>query len=113
MTIGNLFAGIPGEGVGEWTETLASGPGVRIERIVSRGQASPEGFWYDQDEHEWVVVLSGRAGLRFEGDDDDVVLGPGDHVDIPAHRRHRVQWTSPDESTVWLAVFYPDGGSYK
>jgi cupin 2 domain-containing protein len=113
MTASNLFADIPGGVDGESVEKLASGPGVRIERIVSRGQASPEGFWYDQEEREWVVVVSGRAALRFEGDADDVVLTPGDHVDIPAHRRHRVQWTAPDEDTIWLAVFYPEGGSHE
>lgn len=79
---------------------------MRVERIVSRGHTSPDDFWYDQDEHEWVLVLSGRAVLRFE--DGDVALGPGEHVDIPAHVKHRVQWTSPGEDTVWLAVFYDE-----
>lgn len=83
---------------------------VRIERIVSTGHPSPEGFWYDQDEHEWVVVLMGRAKLIFEGNSEPVEMGPGDYMNIPAHRKHRVEWTSPDEPTVWLAVFYSEWG---
>mgnify|MGYP000570833243 CR=1 FL=1 len=78
--------------------------GVRIERIVSAGQSSPPGFWYDQDASEWVTVLSGRAGLELEGEDEILEMGPGDWVDLPAHCRHRVAWTAEDEPTVWLAV---------
>ncbi|MBN2233354.1 MAG: cupin domain-containing protein [Deltaproteobacteria bacterium] len=78
----------------------------RIERIVSRGHASPPGFWYDQVQCEFVLLVSGRAGLRFEADDEITVLEPGDFVDIPARCRHRVEWTAADGDTVWLAVFY-------
>lgn len=82
-------------------------PGVaRVERIVSTGHASPPGFWYDQPEAEWVAVLQGAARIAFD-DGTELSLGPGDHIFIPPHRRHRVAWTSPDEPTVWLAVFYP------
>ncbi|MCH7548676.1 MAG: cupin domain-containing protein [Candidatus Krumholzibacteriota bacterium] len=103
---GNLFAlGAPG-GSGEHVEKLIDSAGVRIERIVSHGHASPEGFWYDQDENEWVVLLAGAARLRFESDNKTIELGPGDHVNIPAHTRHRVDWTQPDTDTIWLAVFY-------
>jgi cupin 2 domain-containing protein len=105
ITHDNLFEGIPSTLDAELVERIASGRGVRIERIVSRGHASPDGFWYDQDENEWVVLLCGGAVLRFEGH-DDITLRPGDHVDIPAHTRHRVQWTAADVDTVWLAVFY-------
>ena len=101
----NLFADLPADLSAELTQTLADGPGVRVERIVSRGHASPPGFWYDQDEAEWVLVVRGAARIRFE--DGCVELRPGDHVTIPAHRRHRVEWTTPDEPTVWLAVYYP------
>jgi len=90
----------------ELTEVLAKFDTVRIERIVSHGHASPAGFWYDQDENEWVVVLRGRARLLFEGDKAPQEMGPGDFVDIPAHTSHRVEWTTPDEPTVWLAIFY-------
>lgn len=102
----NLYTSIPGQLPDELIETLLETPAVRIERIVSHGHASPAGFWYDQEEGEWVVVLKGRARLLFEGEDKAIEMGPGDHVNIPAHRRHRVEWTTPDEPTVWLAVFY-------
>ena len=81
-------------------------PGVRIERIVSTGQCSPPDFWYDQPEGEWVVVLRGAARLRFADEAEARRRGPGDFVDIAPHRRRRVEWTTPDEATVWLAVFY-------
>ena len=81
---------------------------VRIERIVSTGQASPPGFWYDQDWGEWVVLLSGAARLRLAEEAEARRLAPGDWVDIPAHCRHRVEWTDPDQPTVWLAVHYRD-----
>lgn len=79
---------------------------VRIERIVSKGHASPVQGWYDQEEHEWVLVVEGRAVLEFE---NGVVqeLAAGDYVNIPAHTKHKVRWTDPDVPTIWLAVFYP------
>ncbi len=84
-------------------------PGLVIERIVSTGQASPEGFWYDQPQGEWVLVLAGEARLRFVDEPTLRHLKAGDFVDIAAHRRHRVEWTAPDRPTVWLAVFYGTG----
>ncbi len=102
----NLFSNLPTDLPEELTEVLAAGQEVRIERIVSTGQASPPGFWYDQALSEWVVVLQGGAKLLFEGDSEPLHLSPGDYVNIPAHRKHRVEWTSPDQPTVWLAVFY-------
>ncbi|WP_339911437.1 cupin domain-containing protein [Symmachiella dynata] len=105
----NLFAGIPAELPDELTETVLDAANVRIERIVSHGQASPAGFWYDQSEHEWVLVLQGAARLLFEGDAAPVEMHAGDYLEIPAHRQHRVEWTTPDEQTVWLAVFYSVG----
>ncbi len=85
---------------------MVDGDRVRIERIVSLGHETPAGTWYDQETHEWVVLLSGRARLRFDDPPEIVVLAPGDHVHIPAHRRHRVEWTDPAEPSVWLAVHY-------
>ena len=106
---GNLFAGIDEEKRDEeLLTTLAERPGVRIERIVSTGQASPPGFWYDQDWGEWVVLLCGAARLRLAEEAEARRLAPGDWVDIPAHCRHRVEWTDPDQPTVWLAVHYRD-----
>ena len=85
---------------------LLKRPSVRIERIVSTGQASPPGFWYDQAHGEWVAVLAGEARLRFEDEPAARTLRAGDFVDIAANRRHRVEWTRPGEPTVWLAVHY-------
>ena len=101
---GNLFTDLPARHAAETTSTLLEAAAVRVERIVSHGGASPEGFWYDQDQHEWVVVLEGAARLRFEG--ETIEMRPGDFVDIPAHKKHRVEWTTPDGPTIWLAVHY-------
>ena len=100
----NLFADLPARLPDELVTTLLEAADVRIERIVSHGHASPEGFWYDQDRHEWVIVLKGKARLCFK--DEVVEMNPGDFVNIPAHRKHRVEWTTLDEPTVWLAVHY-------
>ena len=102
----NVFAGIPADLPEEVVQTLLAAPGVRIERIISMGHRSPEGFWYDQEAHEWVLLLKGAARLRFEGD-EPIDLRPGAFVNIPAHRRHRVEWTDPSEPTIWLAIHYP------
>lgn len=102
---GNLFSGLPSGGV-ETFDTLLGRPGLRIERIVSTGQASPADFWYDQPDDEWVVLLSGSAGLRFGDAAEARTLKPGDWVHIPAHVRHRVEWTDPSAPTVWLAVHF-------
>ena len=103
---GSLFEGIPGEFSEELSETLCSGDNVTIERIVSKGHAPPEGFWYDQDKNEFVLVAKGSAGLRIENKDDIVVLAAGDYFNIPAHVRHRVEWTDAGCETIWLAVHY-------
>ncbi|MBX3411179.1 MAG: cupin domain-containing protein [Pirellulales bacterium] len=100
----NLLAGIPTSIPDEVTDVLLTADHLRIERIVSHGQASPEGFWYDQPQHEWVLVLRGAARLEFEHDTRE--LCAGDCVNIPAHVRHRVAWTTRDEPTIWLAIFY-------
>ena len=89
----------------EVSQSLVSGAAVRLERIVSFGRASPEGFWYDQPESEWVTVLTGRARIRVADHANDIMLGPGDTVLLPAHCLHRVEWTDPDQPTIWLALF--------
>lgn len=105
----NLFQMEPTpEGSGERIDDLLRRPGVRIERIVSRGDVSPEGFWYDQDEAEWVAVLTGAAVVTLQDPEEECRLDPGDHLFIPPHRRHRVSWTAPGEETIWLAVFFRD-----
>ncbi|WP_322043217.1 cupin domain-containing protein [Paraburkholderia sp. J67] len=105
--LGNLFEGIHASAREEVFEQLVAQAGVVIERIVSTGQASPEGFWYDDPRDEWVVLLAGAAELEFEAQGGARQrLKPGDHVHIRAHCRHRVAWTDPQTPTVWLAVYF-------
>jgi cupin 2 domain-containing protein len=103
---GNLLAALPASVDAEQIFAVVSNENLRIERIVSTGQASLPGFWYDQEWAEWVLVLAGSAGLLFEGEAAPRVLRPGDYVHIPTHRRHRVTWTDTERPTVWLAVHY-------
>jgi cupin 2 domain-containing protein len=103
----NLYAALPFDPeMGERLDILLSKPGLRIERIISTGQASPPGFWYDQDQAEWVVLLQGSAGLRYSDDDEVQNLKPGDWLYIAPHRRHRVEWTDSKSTTIWLAVHF-------
>jgi cupin 2 domain-containing protein len=105
----NLLADLPTPGSTtpqETFEDILTRPGVRIERIVSTGQCSPDGYWYDQPHGEWVVLLAGSAGLAFDDEPEVRVMRAGDFVDIPPHRRHRIVWTDGDTPTVWLAVHY-------
>jgi cupin 2 domain-containing protein len=100
----NLFGDIPDVLPDELTEVLAESSNVRIERIVSDGQSSPDDFWYDQTQNEWVLLVSGSAVLEFE--ERSVDLKVGDYLLIPAHQKHRVASTSLTEKTIWLAVFF-------
>lgn len=100
----NLFGNLPERLPDELIETLLRAENLRIERIISQGHASPKDFWYDQDQHEWVLVLQGAARVQFE--DRVMELNPGDFINIPAHRRHRVEWTDPTQKTIWLAIHY-------
>ena len=102
----NIFDNIPQNAPDEIFETILQSSSIRIERIISSGQATPENEWFDQSENEWVLLLRGRAALRFEDETEDRVLETGDYLNIPAHARHRVEWTSAEEPTIWLAVFY-------
>ena len=103
----NLFADIPCNLPDEAVDVLLQRDDIRIERIVARGHASPPGFWYDQDTHEWVTLLHGNARLRFEDEAEPIALAAGDCVSIQAHRRHRIEWTDPAQVCIWLAVHYP------
>lgn len=103
--VNNIFTGIPEQLPQELIEEIASGEQVRIERIVSKGHASDPGFWYDQESDEWVILLQGAARLRFADCEKPVSLKSGDYIFIPAHSRHRVEWTHPDQQTIWLAVW--------
>ena len=104
---GSLLTPVRSDGGQEVIEAILVSPHVRIERIVSHANASPEGFGYDQEESEGVLVVQGRARLQFENEPDTRTMGPGDYVHIPAHTRHRIEWTTPAEPTIWLAIFYP------
>jgi cupin 2 domain-containing protein len=105
-TAGNLLRDLPDSRAGEVTDPIMAAPGLRIERIVSLGQRSLPGFWYDQPQSEWVVLLAGAARLRFADEAHERALGPGDWLHIEARRRHRVEWTDPATPTIWLAVFH-------
>jgi len=109
MTVraGNIFADVSaGSRAEEAVSEIVARPRLRIERIVSQGQASPPGFWFDQAWNEWVIVLKGSATLQFEDEPGTRALDAGDYVFIPARKRHRVGWTDPQQPTVWLAVHF-------
>lgn len=101
---GSLFAALPAASAHEIFTDVVSLPGVRIERIVSTGQATPAGEWLQQAWTEWVVLLAGAAGVRLEGEAQPRVLAPGDWLTVPAGLRHRVEWTDATRATIWLAV---------
>lgn len=105
----NMFAGIPAQLREELIEPLLCGKNMRIERIVSKGHSSPPGFWYEQADDEWVLLLKGEARLRFEKDDRVLHMRAGSYVNIPAYERHRVEWTTDAAETVWLAIFHREG----
>lgn len=102
----NIYKDIPGNLSEEVTEILLKTNIIRIERIISNGQSSPDQFWYDQEENEWIIVLKGKAELLFETGNEIVNLVEGDYLNIPSHKKHRVQWTIPGTETIWLAIFY-------
>lgn len=102
----NLLKNIPQDLPAERFETLVETDCVRIERILSKGHASPAAGWYDQDRSEWVMLVRGAARIAFE-DGREVQMTAGDWLEIPAHQKHRVAWTDPDQPTVWVAVHYP------
>lgn len=105
ITPANLYDAIPATLNEELFTTLLDSEQVRINRIVSTGQASPTEGWYDQTDNEWVIVLKGEARIELE-EEGIIELQPGSYLNIPAHKRHRVLWTSPVTQTVWLAVHY-------
>jgi cupin 2 domain-containing protein len=102
---GRLTRGLPPRPLAdELVDVLCEQPGLRIERIVSTGQVTPDGHWYDQDHDEWVLVVKGSARLRIEGESDDRALEEGGYIFLPAHCRHRIAWTRSQPPTVWLAI---------
>jgi cupin 2 domain-containing protein len=103
---GNFFSQIPANFPTEIIEVVLRTGSFWLERIISTGHATLEGEWYDQDTHEWVLLLTGGAGLVLENDPQVIIMKPGDYLHIPAHRRHRVEWTDPSQPTIWLALHY-------
>ncbi|MDX2320351.1 MAG: cupin domain-containing protein [Moritella sp.] len=101
----NIFDSIPVDLSSEVFEDLVSSDKVKIERIISKGHTSPDFCWYDQEQSEWVIVISGSAIIGFD-DKPPVTLKAGDYLNIPAHQKHKVAWTDPNVETVWLAVHY-------
>ncbi len=106
LSRGSLFADIPRKLPTEISTVLAAGDDARIERIVSRGHTTPPGEWHEQDEDEWVLLVTGAARLDLVNG-ESISLGPGDWINLPAGLQHRVSWTTPDIETIWLTVFYP------
>ena len=104
MELNNLFTGIPDKLDKEFFEVLKQDKHIKIERIVSKGQTSPDKGWYDQPQNEWVIVIKGEAIITFE--DKSVSMKAGSYIDIPANTKHKVSWTNPQLETVWLAVHY-------
>ena len=100
----NFFGDIPEQLPEELFESILKQDNILIERIVSNGHVTPAGQWYDQTGDEWVMLLQGQAILLFEENQKLLRLSPGDYLLIPAHTRHRVEWTLPDFNTIWLAV---------
>ena len=109
--IQNIYSSIPANIPQELFQDILITDTFKVKRIVSKGHASSKDFWYDQDQNEWVILLKGRAGLLFEGNDNIIELKPGDYINIPAHLKHRVEWTDPDIETVWLEVMWGTSGT--
>ena len=106
LTNSNIFSNTPSTISEEIFEAIVTTNEVKIERIISKGHVSPKDSWYDHSNSEWVMVLQGSAKLRFRENDEVIELYPGDHLNIPPHVKHRVEWTDPDQETIWLAVHY-------
>jgi cupin 2 domain-containing protein len=104
----NIFKDIPSDLPDELIEKIAGDAtkDISIERIISRGHASPQGFWYDQVKNEFVILLKGKAALLFKKTNKVIEMSPGDYINIPAHTLHRVEWTSKEEDSLWLAIHY-------
>ncbi len=100
----NLLTGVPMSIPNEIFETIISTPNIKIEKTISKGHKSEPGFWYDQDQSEWILILEGEARLQFE--DKSICLALGDYFNIAPHQKHRIDWTTPEKETIWLAVFY-------
>ncbi len=106
MILKNFFSNIGTHISDEIFNTIIQTKNITIERIISKNHASPKDFWYDQEKNEWVMVLKGHAKLKFLENGEIVEMNAGDYINIPAHCKHRVEWTDPNTETIWLAVHY-------
>ncbi len=104
--LNNILKNIPKNLADELVDILAEGKNFRLERVVSKGHTSPKGFWYDQVENEFILLLKGEAEVLFKDDAKPIRLSEGDYINIPAHKKHRVEWTDPEIETIWLVLFY-------
>jgi len=105
MKSSNIFANIASSVNGEVFEDIISKENIQIQRIISSPNSGDTSKWYDQDTDEWVIVLQGSAIITFENK-DKTHLNAGDYLNIPAHTKHQVSWTTPDEKTIWIAIHY-------
>ncbi len=106
METHNIYNKIPEKIQNEIFENILENKKIRLERIISKGHSSPKDFWYDQDENEWVIVLRGEAEILFENNAEKLLLKEGDYINITAHHKHRIEYTSSKVETIWLAIFY-------
>ena len=106
MIVSNIYSDIPDNLTHEVFEEILRNDSLKLECIISKGHETPKDQWYDQDKDEWVILLKGSAGLVIEGEGEIVVLKPGDYVHLPAHLKHRVEWTDPEQETIWVALTY-------
>jgi cupin 2 domain-containing protein len=108
MKIGNIFEleNYIYDPANEFFHSILEYNNIRIEKIISQGHCSPPGFWYDQDEYEWVILLQGKAKLMFFDKEESIELNQGDYLLIAPHEKHRLEWTPKDEKTIWLAIFF-------
>jgi cupin 2 domain-containing protein len=105
MSVNNIFKNISDSLPDEVFETIIKTEDIQIERIVSYGHITEKDKWYEQNKNEWVIILKGKASIRFENESLHE-LNVGDYINIPAHIKHRVEWTEEDSKTIWLAVHY-------
>ena len=105
MKTNNIFQNVPRDLNEELFTTILEKDSLKLQRIVSEAHTTPEGEWYDQTDNEWFILLQGAAIISFE-DKEEVKLEVGDYLNIPAHKRHRVSWTSEEEKTIWLVMHY-------
>jgi cupin 2 domain-containing protein len=104
MESGNFFENYPFS-EDEIFEDILKNKNFKIERIVSRGHITPEDEWYNQETDEWVMLLTGSAKLLFDKG-EELKMKPGDFINIPAHKKHKVIFTDTNEDSIWLAVHY-------